>query len=415
MVKDHGELRQLDAEALRQRLVDAERKYYANLHQLQEQLTRLNALQTLSKLLISCDEPADALDKLAELSIRDFGVEKAVVLRHMQGGYRVAAVRGYSRRRARELGSSVFESDEQRIVEVRDGGRSRLFDSFGGGLAETLGLSQMIVSPLRSDGGEFYGLYVVGFSAAKMALYRPFTGADLDFFDMVGSQVSALLQNIRLRDTFKKFVPRQFLDRLATKGLGNISLGEADSGVVTILFADIRAFTALSETLSPQELLNFLNSYFGQMNEPIHNNGGFIDKFIGDAIMALFIDDDPAVAARNAVRSSLDMLAALQCLNEQRERTGDAHISIGMGIHTGEIVIGTVGSDDRMDSTVLGDAVNLASRIESLTKKFDAPILISSTTYGLVAGDPTISCRKIDLVNIRGRVEGDTIYEVVCH
>ena len=380
MAMDQGEMQQLDADALRKRLVDAERKYYANLHELQEQLTRLNAVQALSKLLIGYGDPASALDKLVELSVRDFGVEKAAILQPRESGYRVTALRGYSRRRIRELGDSVFGSEEQRITRVREGGRSQLFDSLDGDLAEVLDLSQMIVCPLRSDGGDFYGLYIVGFSAGKIALYRPFSGADLDFFDMVGSQVSALLQNIRLRDTFKKFVPRQFLDRLATRGLGNIALGEADSGVVTILFADIRSFTTLSEKLSPQEILNFLNTYFERMNAPIHANGGFIDKFIGDAIMGLFIDEDPSIGARNAVRSSLDMLASLHSLNEQRKRTGDVPISIGLGVHTGETVIGTVGSDDRMDSTVLGDAVNLASRIESLTKQFGAQILISSTT-----------------------------------
>ncbi|MCH7567361.1 MAG: adenylate/guanylate cyclase domain-containing protein [Nitrospirae bacterium] len=414
MAMDQGEMQQLDADALRKRLVDAERKYYANLHELQEQLTRLNAVQALSKLLIGYGDPASALDKLVELSVRDFGVEKAAILQPRESGYRVTALRGYSRRRIRELGDSVFGSEEQRITRVREGGRSQLFDSLDGDLAEVLDLSQMIVCPLRSDGGDFYGLYIVGFSAGKIALYRPFSGADLDFFDMVGSQVSALLQNIRLRDTFKKFVPRQFLDRLATRGLGNIALGEADSGVVTILFADIRSFTTLSEKLSPQEILNFLNTYFERMNAPIHANGGFIDKFIGDAIMGLFIDEDPSIGARNAVRSSLDMLASLHSLNEQRKRTGDVPISIGLGVHTGETVIGTVGSDDRMDSTVLGDAVNLASRIESLTKQFGAQILISSTTYGLIAGDPTIPCREIGLVNVRGREKAETIYEVLC-
>jgi class 3 adenylate cyclase len=107
------------------------------------------------------------------------------------------------------------------------------------------------------------------------------------------------------------------------------------------------------------------------------------------------------------------MLAALHRLNEQRARAGDAPISIGLGVHTGETVIGTVGSDDRMDSTVLGDAVNLASRIESLTKHYGAQILISSTTYGFIASDSTISCREIGLVNVRGREEADRIYEVL--
>ncbi len=409
---DRSELQQLDAEALRVRLADAERNYYANLHELQEQLARLNAVQVLSKLLIGYGDPDAALDKLVDLSIRDFGVEKAVVLQPRDDGYAVVAIKGYSRRRVRELNDCVVGGGEQ-IAQIVDGGASRLFEDIDGELANALDLSQAIICPLRSDSGEFYGLFIVGFSAAKAVLYRAFTNSDRNFFDMVAAQVSALLQNIRLRDTFRKFVPRQFLDRLAKQGLGNIELGEADSGVVTILFADIRAFTALSETLSPQELLNFLNTYFEQMNSPIHANGGFIDKFIGDAIMCLFIDEDPAIAARNAVRTSLDMLAALQSYNEQRKLEGSDPISIGLGIHTGETVIGTVGSADRMDSTVLGDAVNLASRIESLTKQYEVPILISSSTHALVTSDPTIRCREIGLVTVRGREEPDTIYEVL--
>ena len=410
---DRGELQQLDAEALRVRLGDAERKYYANLHELQEQLTRLNAVQVLSKLLISYGDPDGALDKLVELSVRDFGVEKAIVLQPRSSGYAVVAMKGYSRRRARELVDCVLGGDDDWIAQTIDGGTSQLFEVVDGDLANVLDLSQAIICPLRSDSGEFYGLFIVGFSVRKAVLYRAFSANDLDFFDMVAAQVSALLQNIRLRDTFRKFVPRQFLDRLAKKGLGNIALGEADSGVVTILFADIRSFTTLSEALSPQELLNFLNTYFERMNSPIHANGGFIDKFIGDAIMGLFIDEDPAIGARNAVRTAVDMLAALQSYNEQRRSEGSVSISIGLGIHTGETVIGTVGSDDRMDSTVLGDAVNLASRIESLTKQYEVPILISSSTHDLITNDPTIRCREIGLVNVRGREKPDTIYEVL--
>ena len=281
---DRGELQQLDAEALRARLADAERNYYANLHELQEQLARLNAVQVLSKLLIGYGDPDGALDKLVELSVRDFGVEKAIVLQPRSDGHAVVAIKGYSRRRARELADCVVGGGDQRIAQIVDGGTSRMFEVVDGELANVLDLSQAIICPLRSDSGEFYSLFIVGFSAAKAVLYRAFSANDRDFFDMVAAQVSALLQNIRLRDTFRKFVPRQFLDRLAKKGLGNIALGEADSGVVTILFADIRSFTSLSETLSPQELLNFLNIYFERMNSPIHANGGFIDKFIGDAI-----------------------------------------------------------------------------------------------------------------------------------
>ena len=125
---EQDELHQLDADALRKRLVDAERKYYGNLDELQEQLTRLNALQVLSKLLIGYSDPASAVDKLVELSVRDFGVEKAIALQPSEGGYRVAALKGYSRRRARELADTAFGGEQPWISQVRAGGRSQLFD-----------------------------------------------------------------------------------------------------------------------------------------------------------------------------------------------------------------------------------------------------------------------------------------------
>jgi class 3 adenylate cyclase len=406
-------LQQLDANELRIRLGDAERKYYANLHDLQEQLTRVKAVQELSNFLIGFAEPDSAFDKLVELSLRDFGVEKAIVLEPRDTGYAVAAMSGYSRRRTKELADCVVAFKDVRTAQIISGDPSQLFEDCGGELADIFDLSSAIVCPLRSESGDFYGLYIAGFSAGKAGLYRAFSKRDLDFLSMVAAQVSGLLQNIRLRDTFRKFVPKQFLDRLTKQGLNNIELGDGESGVVTILFADIRSFTSLSETLSSQELLDFLNSYFEKMNAPIHMNGGFIDKFIGDAIMALFIDDDPAIAARNAVRTSLDMVSVLEVFNEKRAQEQLDPISIGIGIHTGEAVLGTVGSADRMDSTVLGDAVNLASRIESLTKQYGVQVLVSSSTHKYVENEETIRYREIGTVKVRGREVTVTIFEIV--
>ena len=181
------------------------------------------------------------------------------------------------------------------------------------------------------------------------------------------------------KEVFQKFVPKQFLDRIAKEGVEKIELGKAESDTISILFSDIRSFTKLSESLNPQELLNLLNAYFKRMGVPIKEHDGFIDKFIGDAIMALF--DSPDLSDReealNAIEASIEMHRHLNDYNRHRESCGYVPIEIGIGIHTGKVIIGTVGTVDRMESTVLGDVVNVASRLEGLTKHYRSKIIVS--------------------------------------
>jgi len=221
-------------------------------------------------------------------------------------------------------------------------------------------------------------------------------------------------QILDITGTFEKFVPKQFLDRITEDGFGGIELGKAESAIITILFSDIRSFTNLSEYMTPQELLDFLNSYLQRMNAPIHENGGFIDKFIGDAIMALF--DHPegtdAGEAQSAILAAIKMQKELKLYNEDRQRWGKIPIKIGIGIHSGPVIIGTVGSEDRMDSTVLGDSVNLASRIEGLTKKYGVGILISDATLALLENPSEFKYRKLDTVCVKGKTKAVSIYEV---
>lgn len=208
---------------------------------------------------------------------------------------------------------------------------------------------------------------------------------------------------------FQKFVPYQFLRRIAAEGIENIEVGKAESDTVTVLFSDIRNFTKLSETMSPQDLLNFLNVYFFRMNEPILQNQGFIDKFIGDAIMALF--DRPQQSALDAVRAAIAMTKSLDLYNEAQAEMGRSPLSIGVGIHMGNVVFGTVGSDERMDSTVLGDTVNVCSRLEGLCKVYHSQIIISSEIYEQL-NDDSILCRELDFVLVKGKDIPVRIYEV---
>jgi adenylate cyclase len=224
-------------------------------------------------------------------------------------------------------------------------------------------------------------------------------------------------ESMRLNQTFRKFVPKQFVDHFAKHGSSSLELGRADEDELAILFCDIRGFTGLSEKMSPQELMNFLNSYFLRMNDPIHQNGGFIDKFIGDAIMALF--DRPegqnSDKAQDAIRAALDLRYAINIYNQHRNNSKYPPINIGIGIHFGPVIIGTVGSDDRMDTTVIGDSVNIAYRLETLAPLYQTDIVVSAATLDVAEAKQHFSYRVLDWVRVKGRSSPIEIYEVIDH
>lgn len=221
-------------------------------------------------------------------------------------------------------------------------------------------------------------------------------------------------QAMHLNQNFQKFVPRQFVEHISKQG-ASLELGHADEDQVAIMFCDIRGFTGLSEKMKPQELMNFLNSYFTRMNAPIHDNNGFIDKFIGDAIMALF--DNPQGSdcdkAQDAIRAAIGLRRALFLYNQHRENSGYGAVNIGIGIHFGPVIIGTVGSADRMDTTVIGDSVNIAQRLETLAPIYDVDIIVSDQL--VETADYAFTSRPIDWVKVKGRTEPLKLVEILSH
>ncbi len=221
----------------------------------------------------------------------------------------------------------------------------------------------------------------------------------------------------QFNQTFRKFVPKQFVDHLTKHGADGLALGKADADELAILFTDIRGFTSLSEQMSPQELMNFLNSYFLRMNDPIHQNKGFIDKFIGDAVMALF--DRPKGTnqdkAQDAIRAALDLRYAINLYNQHRANCNYPPINIGIGVHFGPVIIGTVGSNDRMDTTVIGDAVNVAYRLESLAPIYNTDIIVSAQALEQANAKQLFTYRLLDWVRVKGRKTPIEIYEVIDH
>ncbi|MFK5971479.1 MAG: response regulator [Candidatus Marithrix sp.] len=210
----------------------------------------------------------------------------------------------------------------------------------------------------------------------------------------------------KLNLAYESFVPRQFLSLLSKKSIVDIKLGEHVEKEMTVLFADIRDFTSLSEKLTPQENFNFINTYLGEMDDVIHQNKGFIDKYIGDAIMALFHNADDAVCG------AIAMLKTLVDYNKRRVQDGHEAIKIGIGLNTGALMIGTVGGRNRMDGTVISDAVNVASRVEGLTKIYGTPLLITEHTYERLVDPAKYLMRIIDATKVQGKSEEVTVYEV---
>jgi adenylate cyclase len=214
-----------------------------------------------------------------------------------------------------------------------------------------------------------------------------------------------------LKRAFQHYVPPAVVDDLVADS-DRLRLG-GEKRELTVLFSDIRGFTALSETMAPEDLVKLLNGYFTRMTERVFAHQGSLDKYIGDAIMAVFGAPLPAEQhARLACRAALDMLAELDALQAEWRRAGVPPLDIGIGINTGPMIVGNMGSASRFNYTVLGDAVNLASRIESLNKDYGTNILLSEHTYAQ-ARDEFANVREIDQVRVRGRTQAVRLYELI--
>ncbi len=213
----------------------------------------------------------------------------------------------------------------------------------------------------------------------------------------------------RARDVFRLFVPEQLLDKIAKRGLDSIKLGSAEEGTATVLFTDIRSFAAIAENLAPGETLSFLNDFMQRMSPVIHTHGGFICQFVGDEIMAIFYTPEQAAAA---VRCAIGMRHALEAHNRERTARGEPTLEIGIGVNTGRVILGTIGSDTRMESCVIGDTVNLASRIQSLTKQYGVKILIAESTRRALSNAAPFRLREVDVVQVKGKTRPVAIHEV---
>ncbi|HQG28210.1 MAG TPA: adenylate/guanylate cyclase domain-containing protein, partial [Candidatus Ozemobacteraceae bacterium] len=214
----------------------------------------------------------------------------------------------------------------------------------------------------------------------------------------------------RVKSNLTRYMSKDLVDKL-TSGAGSVELG-GTKREVTILFSDIRGYTSLTEKLGPNEIVEMLNEYFSHMVDAIFKFDGVLDKFIGDAIMAVFGAPVPLPDhALRSVKAALEMKNALTGFNEARVANGKVPIQIGIGISTGEVLCGNIGSNKRMEYTAIGDGVNLSSRLESATKLYRAMTLLSEFTYDQVKDH--VFTRELDFIRVKGKQKPVRIYELL--
>ena len=220
--------------------------------------------------------------------------------------------------------------------------------------------------------------------------------------------VGAMFKDLRQRDNLTRFLPRQVVERVLKSGAAALAPVERE---VTVMFSDIRGFTSMSEGLEPREVLVMLDDYFGRMSQIVKGHDGVVGKFMGDGLLAYWgVPDQLDDHAVRAVRAARDMRRALDELNRHRDKLGQRPLKIGIGIHTGVVAAGMLGGTLQAEYTVIGDAVNVASRVEGLTKEYGVDVLVSETTWGKL-GEPR-NGERVAAAEIRGRKEPVVVYTI---
>ncbi|MCB1307175.1 MAG: adenylate/guanylate cyclase domain-containing protein [Leptospiraceae bacterium] len=273
--------------------------------------------------------------------------------------------------------------------------------AIGGVILAVASINDILYASNKLNTGYYapFGLFLFMFAQSYL-LARIFTGA----FKAINRLTDKLTHT---NQAYSRFVPVEFLEHLNKRDITDIQLGDQVLKEMSVMFSDIHAFTTLSEQMSPAENFQFLNSYLSRMTPIVRKNHGFIDKYIGDAIMGLFprCPDD-------ALHGAIEMQEEIRRYNHYRMDHQSDPIRVGIGIHMGPLMLGTIGSSDRLESTVISDAVNLAARIERLTRTYGASILISEDVRDHLREKDRYRMRFIDRVRVIGKSNVVQVYEV---
>ena len=221
------------------------------------------------------------------------------------------------------------------------------------------------------------------------------------------ARVNTHLNLHKLNESYARFVPHEFLKLLKRESILDVELGQQVEKQVTLLFSDIRSYTTISERMTPKENFEFLNSYLKKVGPAIRENGGFISQYYGDGILALFPSKP-----EDALKTALKMVLLVREFNQETSKQGRERIRVGVGLHTGMSMLGILGDEIRMDATVVSDSVNIASRMEGLTKFYSASIIMSESTLDLIDKKDVYDTRFLGKVVVKGKSKTTNVIEV---
>ncbi len=221
------------------------------------------------------------------------------------------------------------------------------------------------------------------------------------------ARIRAHLNLHRIHTATGKFVPYDLIKVLGRESILDVVLGDQVEEEVTVMFSDIREYTTLSETMTPEENFKFLNSYIGRVGPVIDANEGFIIRFLGDGIMALFLR-----SAEDAIRAGIDMQKIIQNYNKEREEFGKRPLKVGIGMHKGPLIMGIMGNEKRLEANLVSDTVNSASRMEGLTKYYGSSLIITEPMLLQTGEKPIFKYRSLGKVQVKGKKKAIEIYDV---
>lgn len=369
---------------------------------------RRKALGILAELQgeVRVDMPeGEVMRRALTATARALKMDRSVMILQDGDGWRVAMSLGYPAAEdpvGKMLGGVAFET---RVVTA-----ATVVDARVAELREVLKFPYFVAVPVKVGEREV-GLLVSGRLREQKPFYPALDEGDLATWQATAGFLGAALYNgelfrktVALAGSFSRFVPGDFLRLLERGSILEVGMGDHRAMEMTVLFSDIRGFTSVSEKLSPRETFEFVNGYLKHAAPVIARHGGFIDKYIGDAIMALF-PDGPA----GAVAAGVELRDAVAAYNAE---SGLPPISVGVGVHSGPVILGVTGFANRLDCTVIADAVNLASRIEGLTKVYGSPVLASGEAWRQMAESDRPEGRVVDVVRVKGKREPVELVDV---